>query len=408
MLGAIIGDIAGSRYEFTPTTNYYFDIFCPGSRFTDDTVCTIAIADALLRGRDFGESLHEWCRKYRHAGFGGYFRRWVDSTDPQPYGSFGNGSAMRVSPIAWWYRDPCAVSKMAAKSAECTHNHPEGIRGAVAVALAIADCRTLRAARKDQVLTPDDILAHGLFNAVALYIDNPLDFKLNLDDYRNKFDATCQGTVPVALWIVMHSTDFEDAIRRAVSLAADADTLGAIVGSIAETLWPIPQWMKKKALAYLPADMREVLTEFRSRLRAKDHPQALADTSSRRPTPPHISQLADNEIFVFGSNLQGQHAGGAARTANLKFGAQWGVGVGPTGRCYAIPTMHGGVDAIRPYVDQFIEYAKLHPELIFLLTRVGCGIAGFRDADIAPLFAQLRDVPNVTVPREWMPAIFGD
>lgn len=120
-----------------------------------------------------------------------------------------------------------------------------------------------------------------------------------------------------------------------------------------------------------------------------------------RITPDYITRLEPNEIFVFGSNLAGCHGGGAARIAYEHFGAEWGVGVGPTGKCYAIPTMQGGVDTIRPYVDEFIRYAEQHPELTFLMTRIGCGIAGFTDEQIAPLFASAHSLPNVTLPEGW-------
>lgn len=118
-------------------------------------------------------------------------------------------------------------------------------------------------------------------------------------------------------------------------------------------------------------------------------------------TPDFITELKENEIFVFGSNLQGMHGGGAARLAHEKFGAIWGQGVGLQGQSYGIPTMHGGVDAIKPYVDEFIEFAKSHPELTFLVTRIGCGIAGFRDEEIAPLFKECIEMENVCLPRSF-------
>lgn len=268
MLGAIIGDIAGSRYEFNPTNDYNFEMFAEGSNFTDDTICTIAVADALLKGLDYGESIHEWCRKYPNpkGGYGGRFRQWVMSDNRKPYGSYGNGSAMRVSPIGWWYGNINDVCEEAEKTAECTHNHPEGIKGAQAIAIAIKDCKDLREKMRGKTPSKTDIFSRGLHHAVSLYSMNPHEFNLNLDNYRNKFDETCQGTVPVALWIIMNSTGFEDALRKAISLGADADTLGAIVGSIAEAIWGIPEWMKYKAMSYLPEEMLDVYNTFQQRL----------------------------------------------------------------------------------------------------------------------------------------------
>ena len=129
--------------------------------------------------------------------------------------------------------------------------------------------------------------------------------------------------------------------------------------------------------------------------------------STQRITPNHISQLASNEVFVFGSNLQGHHYGGAARIANEKFGAIFGQGVGLQGQSYAIPTLQGGVETIRPYVDEFIEFAKQHPELIFYVTRIGCGIAGFKDSEIAPLFTAAVGMENVALPQSFMDVIGG-
>lgn len=131
----------------------------------------------------------------------------------------------------------------------------------------------------------------------------------------------------------------------------------------------------------------------------RDKFQLIANNMTGRITPERITELSMCEVFVFGSNLKGQHHDGAARMAYDRFGAEWGVGVGPTGKCYAIPTMHGGVEDIKPYVDDFVEYVKNHPNNRFLATRIGCGIAGFRDMKIAPLFKELKDTPNVCLPK---------
>ena len=258
MLGAIIGDIVGSRWEFNPTNDYNFKLFSDKNDFTDDTICTVAVADALLKGRDYGESIHEWCRRYPHpmGGYGGRFAQWVRSDNPLPYNSFGNGSAMRVSPVAHWFDTLDEVLDAAAATAIPSHNHDEGIKGAQTVAMAIFKA-----------------LQYG--HEAPLYINNILEECLLFSDYDldirradvvNRFDETCQGTVPVALWIISDSTSFEDAVRKAVSLGADADTLGAIVGSISEAIWGIPKEIEQAIISCLTEEMKEVVEEFYKRI----------------------------------------------------------------------------------------------------------------------------------------------
>ena len=258
MLGAIIGDIVGSRWEFDPTNDYNFELFSDKNGFTDDTICTVAVADAILRDREFGESIHEWCRRYPHpmGGYGGRFAQWVRSDNPQPYGSYGNGAAMRVSPIAWAHLNLGGALPLAEESASCTHNHPEGIKGAQTTVMAIHYGIEARA-HNPQILR--ERIKRILDECVRF---SGYDINIRKEDVENRFDETCQGTVPVALWIIGQSTSFEDAIRRAVSLGADADTLGAIVGSIAEAIWGIPEEMQLKALNYLPNDMKSVVLRF--------------------------------------------------------------------------------------------------------------------------------------------------
>ena len=260
MLGAIIGDIVGSRWEFNPTNNYNFELFSDENGFTDDTICTVAVADALLKGRDYGESIHEWCRRYPQpmGGYGGRFAQWVHSDNPLPYNSFGNGAAMRVSPVAMWFQDTNEAKFQAERTAACSHNHPEGLKGASAVAEAInvAIHTCYGKSHKEQTALASEIALAVAFNNKYNVLD------IELQDIQNKFDETCQGTVPAALWVITESNGFEDAIRKAVSLGADADTIGAIVGSIAEHIWGIPGEIKEKALGYLTDEMREVVEKF--------------------------------------------------------------------------------------------------------------------------------------------------
>lgn len=255
MIGAIAGDIIGSAYEFNPTNDYNFELFPLEAGFTDDTICTVAVADALLKGIEFGESIHSWCRNYPNpkGSYGGRFFSWVHSDNPQPYFSFGNGSAMRVSATGWWSDSIEEVMGLAIRSAECTHNHPEGIKGAVGVALAILLCRL-----KGKEQWRDSLKEAIKISGYAEEVEN-----LDLERSRNKFDETCQGTVPVAFKILLESDSFEDSIRKAVSLGADADTLGAITGSIAEVIWGVPDWIESKTLSYLTPAMFNVLQEFK-------------------------------------------------------------------------------------------------------------------------------------------------
>ncbi len=242
MLGAIIGDIVGSRWEFNPTNDYSFEWLSSENGFTDDTICTIAVADALLKGKDFGESIHDWCRRYPHpmGGYGGRFAQWVRSENPKPYNSFGNGAAMRVSPVAYWY---------------------EYLDEVLEAAEATVIFRALQLKRQNKEVSQhiDEILKECVeFSGY--------DINITKEAVVNHFDETCQGTVPVALWIIGQSTSFEDAVRKAVALGADADTLGAIVGSIAEAIWGIPKEIEQSIISFLTEEMKEVVEEFYKRI----------------------------------------------------------------------------------------------------------------------------------------------
>lgn len=247
MIGAIIGDVIGSRFEFNNTRDYHFNLWDDSCSYTDDTICTLAIADAILTGESYKSKLLEWCNTYPHpmGAYGGRFAQWIHSEDPQPYNSFGNGSAMRVSPVAWAFNDLEDVKREAEKTAAVSHNHPEGIKGAVAVAHAIWLFRT------------------GWGKSLREWCDTMQQYYPGFESQhfeQGKFDETCQGTVPLCLQIICQATDFEDAIRRAISFGGDSDTIGAIVGSIAEARWGIPQQIIDNVMEFLDPRMREQLT----------------------------------------------------------------------------------------------------------------------------------------------------
>lgn len=252
MLGAIIGDIVGSKYEFNNTLDYNFEMFSDGCNFTDDTICTVAIADAILNKRSYQESLHDWCRRYPNpkGAYGGRFAGWIHSACPQPYNSWGNGAAMRVSPIGWAFNEPHTIIREAVNSAKVSHDHVEGLIGASAVAMAMYEAKLFPTAKK----------AKPHISSITRWYYGD-DFKKGLPR-QGVFDETCQGCVPLALYIILESDDFEDAIRKGISYGGDSDTLGAIVGSIAEPLFGIPPYMREKALDYLPSEMLDVVTKF--------------------------------------------------------------------------------------------------------------------------------------------------
>lgn len=250
MRGVIIGDIAGSAYEFNGVKTKDIELFPEGAEFTDDTVLTIAMADAILHDKSYRKSILYWGRKYPNESYGSRFREFLSSDNPKPYNSFGNGSAMRVSPVGWAFDTEEEVLKQAKMSAEVSHNHPEGIKGAQAVALAIFMGRegASRSELRERISRDFDY-----------------DLRRVLDEIRPTytFDETCQRTVPEAIISFLESTDFEDAIRNAISLGGDADTLAAITGSIAEAYYDdIPGNLLAASFDLLDVEIIEIIEEF--------------------------------------------------------------------------------------------------------------------------------------------------
>jgi ADP-ribosylglycohydrolase len=250
MLGAIIGDIIGSAYEFHSTKSLNFPLFTNRSTFTDDTVLTMATAIWILEGKDYVQILKDFTRRYPNRGYGSNYFQWAHSTNNEPYNSFGNGSAMRISPVGFAYSTRAEVITKAKESALVTHNHPEGIKGAQAVALSIFLARKGKNKTEIKTLIEKDF---G-YNLSRTYQDIQSDYS---------FDVSCQGSVPEAIIAFLASNDFEDSIRKAIALGGDADTQACIVGGIAEAYFKeIPGKFKEEALNRLPQEFITILDRF--------------------------------------------------------------------------------------------------------------------------------------------------
>lgn len=256
MIGAIIGDIVGSVYEWHNIKTKDFPLFRNDCFFTDDTVMTVAVAEALMAGGregDFITAMKRYGRMYPDAGYGGRFGAWLFSDSVEPYNSWGNGSAMRVAAVGWWAKSLDETLELAKVSAAVTHDHPEGIKGAQATAACIYLARS-GTGKTD----------------IRDYIEEAFGYDLSrtLDEIRPdyQFNESCQDTVPQAITAFLESTDFEDAIRNAISLGGDSDTLAAITGSIAEVAYGMPQWIQDKAWEFLDEPLREMFRRWQEEL----------------------------------------------------------------------------------------------------------------------------------------------
>jgi ADP-ribosylglycohydrolase len=252
MIGAIAGDVIGSVREAAATTTKRFPLFTPESCFTEDTVLTAAVAECLLTGGDYARTFHRYFRAYPDAGYGQQFRLWCELRRTAPYRSWGNGSAMRVGPVAFAYDRLEEVLAEAERSARVTHDHPEGVRGARAVAAAVFLARR----------RPDK-------REIADYIEAEFGYRVDRPLKRVRrtfvFDVSCEGTVPWALRAFLEADSYEDAVRNAISLGGDADTLACIAGAVAGVYYRMPAEIEVEALARLDDRLRGVVSRFRQR-----------------------------------------------------------------------------------------------------------------------------------------------
>jgi ADP-ribosylglycohydrolase len=253
MLGALTGDIVGSIYEWNNIKTTTFPLFQDHCRFTDDSVLTVALAQSIMSGEDYGVLMKRYCRKYPDAGYGGNFLRWAQSENASPNNSWGNGAAMRISPVAWACDSLAEVLRKASQYCSPTHGHPEGIKGAQATAAAVYLGRT--GASKEEI--------RQFVTEKFRY-----DLSRSCDEIRPEyaFDVSCQGSVPQAITAFLESTDFESAIRLAVSLGGDSDTIACITGGVAEAFYGgVPESIAQRTLGFLDEPLRRVTTEFEAK-----------------------------------------------------------------------------------------------------------------------------------------------
>lgn len=254
MLGALVGDIVGSIYEFQNTKSTDFDLFTPGSKYTDDSVMTLAVAKWLMEDDEHTEEhlircMQELGRKYPRAGYGGNFSWWLRQNHPRPYESWGNGAGMRVSPVGLYANSLEEVLHLAAVSASVSHNHPEGVKGAQAIASSVYLCKEGK--------TKEEIKD---------YVGKSFGYNLNrtIAEIRPTydFDVSCQGSVPEAIIAFCEGNTFEEVIRLAISLGGDSDTIACMAGAIAACMYPIPNWIEEKCNAILTKELREIKDRF--------------------------------------------------------------------------------------------------------------------------------------------------
>ena len=250
MIGAVIGDIIGSIYEGNPIKSEDFPLFDDKCRFTDDTVLTVALADSILTGESYVLKLREYYRLYPSAGYGSGFRKWASSDSDGPYYSYGNGAAMRISPVGFAFNDIETVLCMAEKYASVTHNHPDGITGAQAAASSIFLARS----------------GYGK-NEICEFIESSFGYDLSrrLDDIRPgyRFDSSCPGSVPESIIAFLESSGYEDAVRKAVSMGGDSDTMACIAGGIAQAFYKsVPEKIRSRALGFLDDRLYSIILEF--------------------------------------------------------------------------------------------------------------------------------------------------
>ena len=388
IIGAVIGEVIGSRFEFSKPPTRKVDRFTAASTFTDDTVLTVAVADALQHDRDFGEAIFEWARKYPNAGFGARFRKLMKGKKDIPTDSIGNGSGMRVSPIGFHAKTLYEALDLAKQSAIPSHNSVEGIKGAQSIAAATFMAKQQRP--KDEI---------------KAYIEKEFGYNLSLTDEEIKTLVSivreeektewAENTCPLAIIAFLTTDDYESSIWKAISYGCDTDTVACMTGGISAAYYGVPTEIINEAVDYLPREILSVINEF-------DH----TNLQNRRITPKKYDRWGATLVYGSGSenitNEKGHIVDEGGFDARQHFGAKLEVKEGFRKHSYAIPTVGKSLDEIKEGIDRFIEYAENHQEETFMVILIGCINAGFTPKQIAPMFERAKTLTNVYLPLEFI------
>ena len=391
IIGAVIGDIVGSRFEFHKKENPIppkYKLFATSCSFTDDTALTVAIADALKHGKTFKDTLLSWAKRYPNAGFGNFFKSWMKGDTDIPNNSIGNGCGMRVSPIGFYAETLSEVLKLAKESAIISHNSEEGIRGAQTIAAAtfLAKQQTPKEEIKAYIekdfgynlhLTDEEIiekvskLRHG-------------DKKKGIPSEREFAENTC----PLAIIAFLVTNDYESCIRKAISYDVDTDTVACMAGGIAAAYYGVPKDIVNDVADFLPQEIIDIINEFDG-----------LELSNNRITPSVYNRWGD--ILVYGSS-EDDKGEVTSRNISRYFEGKPKVTDGLSGRAYAIPTVGKSLNQIKANVKRFCEFAKENQDKTFLVTKIGCAEkVGYTPSDIAPLFKKIANLPNVYLPKDF-------
>jgi ADP-ribosyl-[dinitrogen reductase] hydrolase len=376
IIGAVIGDIAGSRLEFQDRfAKYNFKMFGSGTKFTDDSIMTVAIADALMHGKDFQSSMLEWGHRYPNGGYAKYFRKWLKSKSPEPYNSQGNGSGMRVSAVGFAAETLDEALALAKETALPTHGSKDGIEGAQAIAAAIflAKQKTPKAEIKKYIETTFSYYLDGSTEDIQKMVPQLLDFQR----------SQALFTTPFAITAFLKGNDYEDVIRTAATYGCDTDTVACMAGGIAAAYYGVPLDLAKQAADYISDDLLAIINEFDG-----------TSLESRHITPKDIHEWSRECVIVYGRSVnEGENGEKGSFEAHDPRHPREG---------YAIRTIGADFKDTSEDVKAFISYVGEHPEKVFLVMQVGIHKAGIPVEEIAPLFEPLRGKSNVYLPAEYI------